>query len=358
MAWGCFRLACAGLRRTWGNQRGPKNNERTTKSMKNRNFIFAAILSALVCFSLLLRAQAAPDLALPGFNTADGDHALFSVTTGIANSAFGWYALFVDTDGSYNTAVGAGALDLNNGTENTAVGVAALLLNSTGSDNNAFGSTALEFNTTGTFNNAHGRGALFSNVDGFQNNAMGDLALFSNTSGGFNTAVGDDALFSVTTGNSNTALGDEAGSNLVDGEGNIYIGAQVQAGATNEMEIIRIGDDTAFAFPYDTFIAGIFDRAVDVGTATFVYVDDTGKLGTSPVDAHGNKVAVPTPQVMLNELLKEHKKVEEQQASISQLKSEMHAMVAQLKEQAAQIQKVSAQVEVNKPAPQVVASKP
>jgi len=353
MAWGCFRLACAGLRRTWGNQRGPKNNERTTKSMKNRNFIFAAILSALVCFSLLLRAQAAPDLALPGFNTADGDHALFSVTTGIANSAFGWYALFADTDGSYNTAVGAGALDLNNGTQNTAVGVAALLLNSTGSDNNAFGSTALEFNTTGTFNNAHGRAALFSNVDGFENNAMGDLALTSNTSGGFNTAVGDDALFSVTTGNSNTALGDEAGTNLVDGEGNIYIGAQVNQGGTGvsdgEIEIIRIGNDTAFAFPYDTFIAGIFNRNVALATAQFVYADDTGKLGTVLVNAAGNKVA--TPQAMLNESRNQQKKIAELEGTVERL-------AAMVKEQAAQIQKVSAQLEVIKPAPQVVANKP
>ena len=62
--------------------------------------------------------------------------------------------------------------------------------------------------------------------------------------------------------------------------------------------------------------------------------------------------------LLLNEFLKEHKKVEEQQVSISQLKSEMQTMVAQLKEQAAQIQKVSAQLEVGKPAPQVVANKP
>jgi phage regulator Rha-like protein len=62
--------------------------------------------------------------------------------------------------------------------------------------------------------------------------------------------------------------------------------------------------------------------------------------------------------MLLNEFIKEHNKVEEQQASISQLKSEMQTMVAQLKEQAAQIQKVSAQLEVNKPAPQVVTNKP
>jgi len=62
--------------------------------------------------------------------------------------------------------------------------------------------------------------------------------------------------------------------------------------------------------------------------------------------------------MLLNEFLKEHKKVEEQQASISQLKSEMQTLVAQLKEQAAQIQRVSAQLEVSKRAPQVVVNKP
>jgi len=62
--------------------------------------------------------------------------------------------------------------------------------------------------------------------------------------------------------------------------------------------------------------------------------------------------------MLLNEFLKEHKKVEEQQATISELKNEVQTVVAQLKEQAAQIQKVSAQLEVSKPAPQVVAHKP
>jgi septal ring factor EnvC (AmiA/AmiB activator) len=62
--------------------------------------------------------------------------------------------------------------------------------------------------------------------------------------------------------------------------------------------------------------------------------------------------------MLLNEFLKEHKKVEEQQASIAELKNEVQTVVAQLKEQAAQIQKVSAQLEVSNPAPQVVANKP
>jgi uncharacterized coiled-coil protein SlyX len=75
--------------------------------------------------------------------------------------------------------------------------------------------------------------------------------------------------------------------------------------------------------------------------------------------------------MLLNEFLKEHKKVEEQQTNITQLNSKManqaaiiaqqqkgmEVLTAQLKEQAAQIQKVSAQIEVSKPAPQVVENK-
>jgi hypothetical protein len=78
-------------------------------------------------------------------------------------------------------------------------------------------------------------------------------------------------------------------------------------------------------------------------------------------DKEGKPLSVRYEDVnvmLLNEFLKEHKKVEDQQASISQLKSEMQTMVAQLKEQAAQIQKVSAQLQVGKPAPQIVVNKP
>jgi len=334
--------------------------------MKNRAIILTTILSAAACFWLLPRAQAvnpAPDGCYPNFTTAEGCNALNALTIGAGNTALGWRSLFSVGDGNFNTGVGAGALLLNTtdnntavgavalllnttGTSNTAVGTSALLSNTDGSNNNAVGDSALLSNTSGTFNNAHGHSALTANVDGSENNAFGDLALFSTTSGGTNTGVGDDALFSVTTGNSNTALGDEAGSNLIDGEGNIYIGAQVQAGATDELQFIRIGDDTAFGFPYDTFIAGIFDRVVDGGTAAFVYVDDTGKLGTLPVDAHGNKVAIPTPQVMLNEFLNAQKRVAELEGTVARL-------AAMVKEQAAQIQRVSAQLEMNAPGTKV-----
>jgi septal ring factor EnvC (AmiA/AmiB activator) len=68
--------------------------------------------------------------------------------------------------------------------------------------------------------------------------------------------------------------------------------------------------------------------------------------------------------MLLNEFLKEHQKVEEQQANIAELKSTvaqqqkgMEVLTAQLKEQAAQIQRVSAQVEMGKPAPKTIANK-
>jgi peptidoglycan hydrolase CwlO-like protein len=78
-------------------------------------------------------------------------------------------------------------------------------------------------------------------------------------------------------------------------------------------------------------------------------------------DKEGKPLSVRYEDVnvmLLNEFLKEHKKVEQQQANIAELKSTVGVLTAQLKEQAAQIQKVSAQLKVIEPAPQVVANKP
>jgi len=57
--------------------------------------------------------------------------------------------------------------------------------------------------------------------------------------------------------------------------------------------------------------------------------------------------------MLLNEFLKEHRKNEEQGKTIEELKSGMTALTATVKEQASQIQKVSAQLEASTPAPQV-----
>jgi hypothetical protein len=61
--------------------------------------------------------------------------------------------------------------------------------------------------------------------------------------------------------------------------------------------------------------------------------------------------------MLLNEFLKEHKKVQNLEVTVAQQQQGMEVLTAQLKEQAAQIQKVSAQLQVDKPAAQVVANK-
>src|SRR5713226_8070742 len=91
---------------------------------------------ALAWLALSPTAQAvvpAPDGGYPNFNTAEGQDALFALTTGFGNTATGLEALFNNTIGNDNTATGFDAL-LNNttGNANTATGFEALLSNTTG----------------------------------------------------------------------------------------------------------------------------------------------------------------------------------------------------------------------------------
>src|SRR5947207_12769729 len=132
--------------------------------MKSRKIIFGTVLSALVCFGLCQQVRSATDTPDPGSvsssNTADGQGALGSLTTGLYNSAFGFLSVLSISDASFDTGVGAGALLVDTGGTNTAVGAAALFSNTTGSDNNAVGAFALFNNIEGDFHNAHGRDAL------------------------------------------------------------------------------------------------------------------------------------------------------------------------------------------------------
>ena len=376
--------------------------------MKSWKIIFTTVLSALICFGLLAGANAvgpaAPDTALPSGNTADGQSALRSLTTGQFNSAFGFLSLLSDADANFNTGVGAGVLLVNTASENTAVGAGALLSNVDGSDNNAVGAFALFNNVSGSFNNAHGRDALL-NSTGDQNNAMGDDAMFFNTTGSFNTAVGDDALDNNVDGNSNIAIGDEAGSSLGPSVNNcIAIGAP--------------GAGPFATFDNTCFIGSIFGQAVsDPSTQVPVFIDQFNNVGVfstssrrvkhdiQPMDKasetlyrlesvtfkynsdwkgttqygliaeevaevdpqlvvhgkNGEVTAVHYEQIsnmLLNEFLKEHKKVVELQATVAQRQKGMEVLTAQLKEQAAQIQNVSAQIGVSKPATRVVLNRP
>jgi hypothetical protein len=129
--------------------------------MKNTNTTIIALLFVLALFCAPAAPTAfgvdpqAPDSALPGGNTADGQLALGSLTTGLYNSAIGIYSLLSLTDGNFNTGVGAGTLLANTGNGNTATGAGALLSNNTGTDNTANGAFAL-FNNTASGNTAIG----------------------------------------------------------------------------------------------------------------------------------------------------------------------------------------------------------
>ena|SRR5581483_11080796 len=381
--------------------------------------ILPALVCFALCYQVQSATDTPDPGSVSLSNTADGDLALAGLGAGIYNSAFGFYALLSNGDANFNTGVGAGALlsnTANNNTacgtggllsnttggSNTAVGTFALWSNTTGSDNNAVGDSALFNNLTGTFNNAHGRSALNAN-DGSENNAFGDLAMEFNTTGVQNTAIGDDALRNNTTGSGNVAVGDEAGTGL---------GVDV-----NNCIAINVPGAGPFATLDNTcFIGSIFDQPVsDVGSQEAVFVDQFNVIGISassrrfkhdiqPMDKASEAILALNPvsfkynadknnrtqygliaeevakvnpdlvvqhkgefstvryeqvnAMLLNEFLKEHKKVEQLQTTVAQQQKGMEVLTAQLKEQAAQIQRVSAQLEVNKPAPQVVQNKP
>jgi hypothetical protein len=362
-------------------------------------------LVALACLALSPRLRAVdppPDGGYPGQNTAEGEDALFSLTTGVNNTAIGFHALYNNVMGSQNTATGA----------------QTLLSNTFGSNNAAFGFQALYDNTRGSGNTAVGCQALESNTTGSRNTATGIGALEENTAGNLNTANGFNALY-YSTGSNNIGLGANGGVYLTTGSHNIDIG---NSGIPSDTGKIRIGTQ---GVQTGTFIAGIYGVAV---TGSSVVVNSGGKLGVStssvrfkeqikpmekaseailalkPVTFHykeeldpnrvpqfglvAEEVAAVNPDLvardakgevytvrheainamLLNEFLKAHRKVEAQQrrienqeATITQLKRDFGATIAQLtaqlKEQAAQIQKVSGQLELSKPAPQMVANK-
>ena len=426
--------------------------------MKNRNNMFGAILATVACFALLPIAQAVvppPDGGYPNFTTAEGDHALQALTTGVGNTGIGTFSLFEVSTGNFNTAVGVGSLDLNTADQNTAVGAAALLFNTAGANNTAVGTAALEFNNAGNNNTATGAFALFSNLGGNANTAVGRDALTSNTTGSFNTALGHGTLVSTIASDSNTAVGFFAlhdnlaarntavGQQALDvntiGQGNvavgfhslfnniigggnvavgteallnstagfnIAIGAQAGNLIATAHDVIAInspGGDTS-----DTcFIGNIRGVQTDNANAIPVLIDSAGQLGTlsssqrfkkdvqamesassavlnlSPVTFHYKTDKTNTPQfgliaeevakvnpdlvirdkdgqlltvryeavnaMLLNEFLKEHKKVEALEATVAQQQKAMEALTAQ-------VEKVSAQIQVNKPAPQMAAN--
>ena len=346
---------------------------------------FLLIPLAVACFALVPQARAT---CQQGCDTP------------LANTFLGDDALISNTTGNFNTAIGASALGSNTtGFDNTAIGTSTLPSNTTGSFNTAVGFSVLLHNTTGTLNTAIGNSALTSNTIGLENTATGNGALINNTTGNNNTANGSLALGSITTGNANIAIGDHAGAKLNSGSNNIYIGNR---GSNVESNTIRIGLQGTQT---TTSIAGISGATVPDGVG--VIVGANGKLGTvvsserykdaikpmdkaseailalKPVtfcykheldpkgipqfglvaeqvekvnpdlvarDEQGNPYTVRYEAVnamLLNEFLREHRRVAEQGAMIAKQQKQIEALTAGF-------QKVSAQLEVNKFAPRSV----
>jgi hypothetical protein len=374
-----------------------------------------------------------PDGGYPGGNTAEGENALLSLTTGTYNTAVGFFSLGSNTIGQFNTALGMGTLLLNigeatgYGTENTAIGAAALLNNTRGtrntavgafalfynigaagigpdgSNNTAVGDSALFNNTTGCCNIGIGYNALQANTEGFNNVVIGSEALLTNTTGDENTAIGGATMTFNVTGRFNTALGFGAGFNVT-GDGNVCIGQGVdgEAGVDDRTYIRNINTTT------QSFSAGVNDyvtvRLSDgrLGHTTLVssqrYKEDIKPLAEvsealyalKPVSFRLKKEYDETQAVgfgliaeevanvdptlvycnnkgqvesvryemvnamLLNEFLKEHRKVQGQEAIIAQLRKDMEGVLARLKQHDSKIQKVSDQIELSESARRVV----
>ena len=217
--------------------------------------------------------------------------------------------------------------------------------------------------------------------------------MFNNTTGQSNTAIGEAVLGENTTGRQNTAIGFQAGLDVSTAANVICIGANV-AGANV--------DNT-------TWIGNVYGRTTLNATTTPVVVSANGQLGTvasserfkkdiatmqkasesilslRPVTFHYKTDTTGTAQfgliaeevakvnpglvlldeegkpftvrydavnaMLLNEFLKEHGKVEQLTKDFESKFAEQQKQIEAL---SAGLQKVSADVEMSRPAPQMV----
>jgi hypothetical protein len=342
-------------------------------------------------------------------NVATGFNTLFSNTTGNNNTGNGFRTLNFN-NGDDNTATGFNALYNNRtGIQNTATGSQALLHNFGASQNTGTGFQALFNNTTSEFNVAVGDFALasFNGTGAFDgaNTALGSISLTALTTGQENTAVGRRALEFSTAGDENTAVGWRAGDNITTASGTVCIGSfTIGANDSNTTYIRNVGTTI------QPFAAGVVDLVTvrlsdnrlgrngssqrykeDIKTmdkasealyqlkpVTYRYKKDIDPNQNLDYGLVAEDVAKVDPKLairdgngqiesvrymaiynmMLNELIKEHRKVEELQTTVAQQQKGMEVLTAQFKEQALQIQKVSAQLEGNKPTPKLVLSNP
>jgi hypothetical protein len=254
------------------------------------------------------------------------------------------------------------------------------------------GHHALEQNTEGFANTAVGSGALGGSVTGSSNTAMGFGALSQNEEGTGNVAIGYWALRDVT-GTNNIGIGLNAGRDVVTGDANVYIGSGVNgvAGETAHTYIRNINNTSVSGGGTDTVtvnlstgllghlsssrrhkeqiqpMANSSEALYRLNPVSYRYKKEIDSSQALDYGLVAEEVAEIDPNLtacnregqiesvrynainamLLNEFLKEHRKNEEQQATIARQQKQIEALTAGL-------QKLSAQLELSKSAPQTV----
>lgn len=156
-------------------------------------------------------------------NSAFGQNALITNTSGDSNTANGTYALWKNTTGNNNTAGGWGALAQNiSGSNNTAFGFQSCLTATNVSGNSGFGYLTLNVSTQGG-NSAFGYISCYQVTTGQSNTGLGYATLQALKTGSFNTAAGTNCL-QACLGSDNTGVGYYTLGNLTSGSKNTAVG--------------------------------------------------------------------------------------------------------------------------------------
>jgi hypothetical protein len=302
-------------------------------------------------------------------NTAIGFQALVINSTGDSNTAGGWRALFKNTTGARNTASGRETLLSNTtGFENTATGSVALQHNTEGHDNTATGFAALNNNTTGSLNTATGTGSLVNSSTGDLNIALGFGAGVNLTAGGNNIGIGNVGVatesnvirigaqvavtdqFGVThAAHTSTYIAGISGADAIGGDP-VFITSDGKLGTINPPSSARFKDDIKPMNEASETILGLrpvtfrYKKDFDPkGSQQFGLVaEDVEKIAPDLVkrDRDGNLQTVRYEAVnamLLNEFLKAHRKIEEQEHAIAELKAEVARLSARVNNQAQQV---------------------
>jgi trimeric autotransporter adhesin len=384
-----------------------------TTGTDNTALGFNALLSDTTgYFNTAVGSQALLSNTTGGNNVAIGAQALFSNQTAYSNVAIGYQALYEDTSSGFNIAIGALALYSNTAIDNVAIGNLAARTNTTGVENTVVGFAAMYANQTGSNNCAFGGQALTINLEGSNNTAIGTEALSGNF-GNNNTAIGAFAGDLIEAGNNNIFIGVSAGGSIQGGSNNIEIGAMGKRGDEGDIRIGTKGVHTAvhiagvYGRTVPDGVAVVTDNRGHLGTVTssarfkeaikpmdkaseailalkpvtFRYKPELGPDGIPQFGLVAEQVEMVNPDLvvrdddgkpysvryeavnamLLNEFLKEHRKGEQRDRKIEKLESTVVTLKAALAEQKKKVEalttgleKVSAELEPKKTAPQMV----